>query len=465
MKRIGKPFFFIVSILIIIFTLVSFFGVSTKYGDRRTVYVKGAQDIRLGIDIRGGVDVTFVPDGSVSDVTKEQMEAAESIIKVRLVSLNVTDSEVYTDFNKNRIIVRFPWKADESDFDPEKAIEELGSTAELTFREGDEIDSNGKPTGVTNSNIILKGSDVENASAVIDSETQKPMVSLNLKPEGASKFSDATSKLSASKGKISIWLDDTAISAPTVSAHITDGKAVIQGDFTPEEAKALSDKINGGSLPFKLATDNFSTISASLGENSKNAMVISGIIAFILICLFISFVYKLPGMVACISLLGQVAGTMAAISGFLPVFPSFTLTLPGIAGIILAMGIGVDANIITSERIKEEINSGKSIDGSISTGYKRGFTAIFDGNITVIIIAIILMGAFGPPDSIFAKLFTPIFFAFGPATSGSIYSFGYTLLIGVILNFIFGLTASRLMLKSISKFKIFRNPRLYGGSK
>lgn len=465
MKRIGKPVFFIVIILIFSFTAISFFGISSNYGDRKDIYIKGAEDIRFGIDIRGGVDVTFTPDESVTEVSKEEMQAAESIIKVRLVSLNITDYEVYTDYNKNRIIVRFPWKADESDFDPEKAISELGATAELTFREGSETDSNGSPSGVTKTNIILKGSDIENASAAVDSNTQNPVVSLKFTQSGTEKFSEATEKLSASGESISIWLDQTLISAPKVNAHITNGEAVIEGDFTPEEAKSLADKINGGSLPFKLTTDNFNTISPTLGMEALNAMLLSGIIAFILICIYIIFNYRLPGAVACVSLLGQVAGTIAAISGFFPIFPSFTLTLPGIAGIILAMGIGVDANIITSERIKEELTTGKSIDGSIATGYKRGFTAIFDGNITVIIVAIILMGAFGPPESLFAKLFSPIFFMFGPATAGAIYSFGYTLLIGVILNFIFGLTASKLMLKSLSKFKAFRNPRLYGGSK
>lgn len=461
MKHVGKPVFFIVSILIIVFTIVSFFGISDKYGDRTDVYIKGAHNIRFGIDIRGGVEVTFTPDKSVTNVTKDQMSAAESIIKLRLLSQNITDSEVYTDFNKNRIIVRFPWKANESDFNPEKAIKELGDTAELTFREGTTTDSNNKPDGT----IILKGSDIENASAAVDSSNQNPVVSLKFTSEGTTKFSDATQRLSKNNGVISIWLDDNLISAPKVNAHITDGKAVIEGSFTPEEAKSLADKINAGSLPFKLSTDNFNSISPKLGEKSKDAMLISGIIAFILICIFIIIFYRLPGVIASISILGQVAGTIAAISGFFPSFPSFTLTLPGIAGIILGMGIGVDANIITSERIREELRSGKSIDGAIDIGYKRGFTAIFDGNITVIIIAIILMGAFGPSSSFLSKMFTPIFFIFGQTIAGAIYSFGYTLLISVILNFIFGLTASRLMLKSISKFKIFRKPFLYGGTR
>ena len=168
---------------------------------------------------------------------------------------------------------------------------------------------------------------------------------------------------------------------------------------------------------------------------------------------------------AAIALLGQVAGSIAAISGYFGVFNSFTLTLPGIAGIILSIGIGVDANVITFERIKEELRGGKTIDGAIAAGSKNSFSAIFDGNITVIIVAIVLMGVFGPSDSLFAVLLSPVLRWFPVSTTGTIYSFGYTLFIGTIFNFIMGVGASRLMLKSISRQKIFRKPWLYGGDR
>ena len=192
-------------------------------------------------------------------------------------------------------------------------------------------------------------------------------------------------------------------------------------------------------------------------------MVIAGVIAFVLICIFMIALYRVQGIVICIALLGQVGGMIAAISGFIPGINSFTMTIPGIAGIILSIGMGVDANVITAERIKEEIRAGKSIDGAIEAGFARGFTAIFDGNITNVIVAIILMGAFGSSDSIFAQILSPIFGFFGFATEGSVFSFGYTLLVGVVLNFVFGVLATRLMTKSLSRFKCFRKPTLYGG--
>ena len=463
MKRVGKPVFFIVFGLILILAYTALFGIKTTYGDTTTTYIKGGNDIRWGIDIRGGVDVTFTPPEGY-DATNEQMSAAEAIIKQRLVAQNITDSEVYTDYNKDRIIVRFPWKEGESDFDPEQAIRELGETALLTFREGVEVDDAGNPTGTTAENIILTGEDVESAQAGFSGENgTEVVVQLKLKNSGVEKFSEATERLSKTNGIISIWMDNTLISYPQVNAHITDGNAVISGNFTIETAKELADKINGGALPFQLVTSNYSTINPTLGMGAKDAMVVAGLIAFILVCLFMILVYRLPGVVASIALLGQLVGSIAAVSGYFGNFPSFTLTLPGIAGIILSIGMGVDANVITSERIKEEINRGKTIDGAIDLGFKRGFSAIFDGNITMVIVAIILMGAFGPADSLFAQLLTPLFFMFGAATAGSIYSFGYTLLVGVVTNFVFGVTASRLMLKSLSKFKFARKPWLYGG--
>lgn len=467
MKRIGKPIFFIVAIFIVAFTTISFLGISTTYGDVETVYVKGVDDIRWGVDIRGGVDVTFTPPADV-DPTVAQMDAATEVMRQRLVSLNITDYEVYTDTQRNRIIVRFPWKEGESDFDPEAAIKELGETALLTFREGYETDDTGAMSGVTAETVIVQGENVLEANALYGQtkENSAPewYVQLKLDSKAAASFAEATERL-AGTGSISIWMDDAVISVANVNGVIPNGEAIISGSFDQASATTLANRINAGALPFKLQTETYSTITPTLGLGARDAMVISGLIGFILVCIFMIAVYRLPGVIAAIALVGQVGGMICATTGFFPSINSFTMTIPGIAGMILSIGMGVDANVITAERIKEEIQAGKSIDGAISAGYTRGFTAIFDGNITTIIIAVILMGAFGAPSSIFAKIFNTIFFFFGPSTQGAVFSFGYMLLVGIILNFIFGVTASRLMLKSISKFKRFRNPKFYGGAK
>ena len=260
-------------------------------------------------------------------------------------------------------------------------------------------------------------------------------------------------------------MDDNCISAPKVNEPIRDGNCRITGNFTWNEASSLANKINAGALPFKLSTTSTNIISASLGEGALNAMLLAGVIAFCIIAIYMMIFYRLPGFVASIALFGQVVGTIACISGFFGNLPSFTLTIPGIAGIILAIGMGVDANVITAERIKEELNHGKTLNGAIELGYKRAWSAVFDGNITVVFVAVILMGAFGPTDSVFGTLLKPLFAAFGASTAGTIYSLGYTLLVGIILNFVFGIFCSRLMLASLSKFKFLRNRKLYGGAK
>ncbi len=464
MRKIKKPVFFVVFALILIFAASVIFGVSTYYGDMTTVYLKGVDNIRFGIDIRGGVDVTFTPPEGV-DAEESQLDSAKEVIVQRMINLGITDYESYIDYNNDRIIVRFPWKEGEASFDPEAAVKELGETAELTFREGYETDELGLPSGTTKDNIILVGADVENAYAAYteNNGTLEWLVSLQLTDEGAKKFADATAKLYETRGVISIWMDETCISYPTVQAVISDGRATISGNFDADSAKSLADKINSGALPFKLVTASFSTISPSLGSGALEAMVIAGLIAFAFIAVFMIIMYRLPGAVAVVALIGQVAGTLAFISGYFGFMNGSILTIPGIAGIILAVGMGVDANIITSERIKEEINNGKTLDGAIESGFKRAFSAILDGNVTMILVAIILMGAFGTPKSIFAKLLHFVFFMFGPSTAGTIYSFGFTLLTGVALNLFFGVLCSRLMLASLSKFKALRNVKLYGG--
>ncbi len=465
MGKVKKPVFFIVCALILVFAASVIFGITYYYGDMETVYLKGVNNIRFGIDIKGGVDVTFTPPEGI-EAEDNQLDAAKQVIVQRMVNLGITDYESYIDYNNDRIIVRFPWKEGEANFDPEAAVKELGETAELTFREGYEVDELGMYTGVTKDNVILVGSDVQTAYAAYtqdNSGAREWLVSLELTDEGAKKFAEATERLYAENGVISIWMDETCFSYPRVSAVITDGKATISGNFDADSAKELADKINSGALPFKLVTASFSTISPSLGTGALEAMVIAGLIAFAFIAIFMIAVYRLPGAVSVIALIGQVAGTLAFISGYFGFMNGSILTIPGIAGIILAVGMGVDANVITSERIKEELLNGKTLNGSIESGFKRAFSAILDGNVTMILVAIILMGAFGTPDSIFSKLLHFVFFMFGPSTAGTIYSFGFTLLTGVALNLFFGVFCSRLMLASLSKFKAFRNPKLYGG--
>ena len=454
MNRKGKSWpLFVVAILIVLFSLTAILGVSYTYGDTKNAYVKGASDIRFGIDIRGGVDVTFMPADDV-EATDAQMAAAKTVIEDRLVGLGITDYESYVDNNKNRIIVRFPWKSDEADFNPQTAIDEIGTTAKMVFRKGS------SSTGEE----ILSGDDVASASAAYN-ETEGWVVQLKFNSDGASAFAAATTELAANNGTISIWLDDSNISTATVNEAITGGEAIIKGNFDQDSASTLANQINSGSLPFALSAESYSTISPSLGAKSLDVMVQAGIIAFILVALMMIFRYRLPGTIAVISLMGQVAATLAVVSGYFSVFPGSTLTLPGIAGIILGIGMGVDANVITAERIKEELAKNKTLEGAVNSGFKMGLTPIIDGNVTIVIVAAILMGAFGPTDGFWAKVFNPIFFWFGPSTAGTIYSFGFTLLTSVLLNFVFGVWATRVMIRGAVHFKPLRKAWLFGGKK
>ena len=454
MNRKGKSWpLFVVAILIMLFSLTAIFGVSYTYGDTKNVYVKGASDIRFGIDIRGGVDVTFMPANDVEAIDA-QMTAAKTVIEDRLVGLGITDYESYVDNNKNRIIVRFPWKNDEADFNPQTAIDEIGTTAKMVFRKGSSA------TGEE----ILSGDDVASASAAYN-ETEGWVVQLKFNSAGASAFATATTELAASNGTISIWLDDNNISTATVNEAITGGEAIIKGNFDQDSASTLANQINSGSLPFALSAESYSTISPSLGAKSLDVMVQAGIIAFILVAILMIVRYRLPGTIAVISLMGQAAATLAVVSGYFTVFPGSTLTLPGIAGIILGIGMGVDANVITAERIKEELSKNKTLEGAVNSGFKMGLTPIIDGNVTIVIVAAILMGAFGPTDGFWAKVFNPIFYWFGPSTAGTIYSFGFTLLTSVLLNFVFGVWATRIMIRGAVHFKPLRKAWLFGGKK
>lgn len=471
LKKSGKPVFFVVFALILLLAFTAFFGIDNYYGDARTIYTKGAKDIRWGIDIKGGVEAIFSPNIDDAKITDSDMNAAKAIIETRLMERNIADAEVFADNDNHQIVVRFPWAANETNFNAVETAKELGASAMLVFRKGTAEDGE----------IILQGDDVKEARADVNPETGDPIVSLTFSKSGAEKFKNATAAMNGQQ--ISIWLStttteldednkpivkNTLLSAPQVNETIDSGECMITSeDMTIDYTNQLADNINSGKLPFSLTVDEskLQVISPSLGTNALKVMLIAGSIAFGLICLLMILRYRLNGVVASIALLGQLAGSIACISGYFSGVDSFTLTIPGIAGIILSIGVGVDCNVISSERIRDEFANGKTIDGAIASGYKNSLSAIIDGNVTIVIVSVVLMGAFGTPDNIFAKLLSPIMSLFGTQVTGAIYSFGYTLLVGTIFNLIMGVWASKLMLKSLSRFKCLRKPWLYGGAK
>ena len=323
--------------------------------------IKGIRDMRFGIDIRGGVEAVFEPAGLKTKPTKEQLEMARDVIETRLDAQNILDREVTVDEKAGDIIVRFPWKSDEKDFDPETAIQELGEMAELTFRGEDNT-------------VYVKGSDVSKSQVAVDQQNRY-VVELEFTSKGAKKFADATEKLVGQTMRI--YMDEELISNPTVNAKITGGKAEITGMASQEEAQNLSDKINSGALPFSMETTNYNTISPTLGNKALNAMALAAEIALVLTCLFMIAWYRLPGVISCLTLAFQVALQVLVIS-----VPQYTITLPGIAGLILSAGMAVDANIIISERISEELKKGNSVRTAVKNGYKRAFSSVLDGNVT-----------------------------------------------------------------------------------
>ncbi len=314
-------------------------------------------------------------------------------------------------------------ESDETEFNPQQAIAELGETAKLTFRDMSGSGLAGHSTACWSSQVCPRLENLQEGGyevALNFDERQGPVCR-----------SDARQLVGQ---PIAIYMDETLITAPTVQTEIPNGEARITGTGTLKETSDLAQKIAAGALPFSMEARNYSTISPTLGAGALNVMVQAGMLAFLIICVLLILYYRLPGIVACIALLLQVSGQLLALS-----VPQITLTLPGIAGVILSIGMGVDANIIIAERISEEIKGGKKTPAAIALGFKNAFSSVFDGNITVMIVSIILMWL----------------------GSGAMLSFAYSLLTGVLLNFLAGVTASRLMMRSLSQFKPLSKESLY----
>jgi len=426
--------FFLVIALIAVLTYICFAG--NLFG----IKIPGAMDIVPGIDINGGIDATLyaVTDNNRKPTQKE-LDTAKVIIGKRLDKEGILDRDLTTDIANGRIVIRIPYAKGETNFDPQATMAKLGKTALLTFQEVDESkrDSNGNPT-YDESKIILGGTDVVDASPQKNPESGGMQVDLKFNAAGQKKFADATGRLVGKQ--IAIFMDDQFISEAQVQAHITSGDARITLGTSSDaaalaEAKDLADTIRSGALPFKLETKSVNSISPLLGKGALDITIKAFIVAYLLIALFMIFYYRLPGLVASIALFALAIMTLLAISWL-----HITMTISGLAGVVLAVGMGVDANVIIFERIKEEIRAGKTLKAAIDLGYERALSAIIDGNVTTLIVAVI-MGYFG---------------------TGIMISFAYTLFAGVLISFFTAITLTKTMMRGISDIDAAKKPWLYG---
>ncbi|MGL6174794.1 MAG: protein translocase subunit SecD [Cellulosilyticaceae bacterium] len=409
----SKPKSIVLLILVVAIVALSAIVAYTGIGENK---VLGMGNIRLGLDLQGGVNIVY--EAAIEDPTPEDMSAALQMIQVRLDKENYTEAEAAIE-GSNRIRVDIPGVED-----PQEAIASIGATAMLTFE-----DETGKQ--------IMTGKNIVKASPqIVDTgRGQEAVVSIELDKEGTVAFSEATKN---NVGKpIIIKLDNTIISAPNVNEQIRDGKSIIQGSFTPDSAKQLAERIEAGSLPFALEPISSSGIGAKLGMDALNTSIKAGIIGFIIILIFMVIVYRVNGLAADIALLFYVALVVIVLSGM-----NATLTLPGIAGIILSIGMAVDANVIIFTRIKEELALGRSVRSAVDAGFNKAFSAIIDGNITTLIAAGVL-------------------YLLG---TGIIKSFATTLGVGIVISMFTALVVTRIILKLFVGLGIL-SPALYGASK
>ncbi|MGO1368056.1 MAG: protein translocase subunit SecD [Senegalia sp. (in: firmicutes)] len=383
------------------------------------------KSINLGLDLEGGVYVVLEAKSDASgEELKKKMTEAKAIIDQRVNGLGVTEP-IITIEGEDRIRIELPGLKD-----TQEAFDMIGKTAELQF-----INSEGE--------VIVSGKNVKNSEPVyIEQQTtgkNVPVVSLEFDSEGAKLFKEGTEKAMANpvgEGRIiSIVLDDEVISAPAVNDVITDGSATIEGNFTIEEATELSTLIKAGALPIEMEEVQASEIGPSLGLTSLDKSVYAATIGIILIFLFMIGFYRLPGLIADISLTIYILIVLATLVSL-----NATLTLPGIAGLILSIGMAVDANVVIFERIKEEIRLGKSIRSSVDAGFKNALSTVVDSNITTLIAGIVL-------------------FNFG---TGPIKGFAVTLIIGIITSMITALFITRLLLKLVINMKITKNTKMFG---
>ena len=390
--------------------------------------------IRQGLDLVGGSIIVFEPDvKDLSKVSAKDMDSAEAIIRNRLDAKKFSEATISRQ-GKTGIRVEIP----EID-DPQQAVEMIGATAVLQF-----LDADG--------NVIMDGSkeNVKSAQAmygpVNETSGNVHYVQLSFTKKGQKTFAKATeAAVNAEAGKniIAIALDGKVQMSPTVNEVINSNSCVITGDYDQEGAEKVATLISSGQLPFALKDAELRSVGPTLGSNALKTSLKAALIGILLVMLFMIIVYRLPGLVASVSLIAYVSLITLIMAGFfVPSWRVVTLTLPGIAGVILSIGMAVDANVVIFERIKDELRAGKSVGASVNSGFKRALVAIIDSNITTVIASIVL-------------------YLFG---TGTVKGFAITRFIGVVVSMLTAVTLTKLLLKQIVGFGI-KNPVLYGLSK
>lgn len=376
-----------------------------------------AGSIRQGLDLQGGTHIVMqAEDTEQNPVTQEGMTQVIAIMQQRINEMGLTEPLIQQE-GANRIIIELPGEKD-----PQKAIETIGKTAVLEFK-----DEEGR--------VALTGEDLKDAREQMDNG-KNPVVALEFTDEGGDKFAALTE---ANIGRhIGIYLDGEMLTNPVVNEAITGGRAVITGQRTLDEAKDLAILLRSGALPLKMSVMEVRTVGPTLGQDSKDKSVTAFTIGLTLVVLFMLSMYRMAGFVADVALLVYVLILLGILSGL-----SATLTLPSIAGIILSIGMAVDANILIFERFKEEIASGKILRLAIQAGFKRAFTTIFDANMTVIITSAIL-------------------FFLG---SGTVKGFAFTLGLGVAVSMFTAITVSRTLLMFLIDASWIHNPWWFGGKR
>jgi preprotein translocase subunit SecD len=357
------------------------------------------EHMKLGLDLQGGVYMVLQGvDSEVGKATPEAIDAAMKVVEKRVNKLGVSEPVIQKD-SKNRIVIQIAGV-----MNTEEARDLIGRTAVLKF-----VDPDG--------NTVLDGKDVEQAGVAPNQNGTGYEVTLKLKGEGPDKFAAATKKFVGQI--ITIKLDSDVISAPQVSQEIIGGNAVITGNFTATEAQQTADLINGGALPVKLDLVENRVVTATLGADSLNKSAKAGIIGMGAVLIFMLAMYRLPGLMANMALAIYAILTLGFLLAINAVF-----TLPGMAGILLSIGMAVDANVIIFERIKEELQAGKGLRSGIDAGFHRAYSAVIDSNVTTIIAGIIL-------------------WYFG---TSAVKGFALTLCVGVILSMFTAITVTRWLL-------------------
>lgn len=458
MKKFGKPWFFILVLLIVACSCLGIIGVYSTYGDVTSTYFKGLSDFRWGLDIGGGIDAVLV-QADEAEVTDSDIDTAVDILETRMAYSGLSGN-VFADRDAHSVLLRFSWGQEVDYIEIESLLHELAVRGDFGIYDSDETDTDGLPTG----ELKVDNTGLNAAYAMFDQNTGAPVLVLDFNESGLEAFTAMAEELDGDN--FSIWLDGELIGAPAMNGEVESNQVIISDDgFSIDQVVTYANKITSGKLPFAMELQHYGATTPTLGENAKTVLSLTVLALFVAVCVVMILRYKASGLAAVIALFAQAMGLVAIATGYFYFVASKTVTLPLLLAMVVLFVLGVFSAAAVCERIRRELGEGRPPRVAVVAAFDSAVLPNLDGSVLTALTGFAMITVFGPVTNPFASLARPLLEMIGVSTSSTLFNAGLLIIAAAVLHAVIHLLVYRILAVSMLEFPGLATPEKLGGAR